>query len=153
MGKLKDPRLPLPLNRVIRGVRHKRITPLTMPRRLKLELSVAEYLAGMSKFGGTSLERLIDGAAAQLGFQFDYAQYYIPLTATGSYTIVDRVLVGRHTLVYLDGPQHEMRMDHEQTDLLQKFELESMGWTVVRLNWQDVLRDPIGAARRILWGF
>jgi len=115
-------------------------------------VTLAEVLEQDSEFGGTSIERLADGAAHRLGFHFDAAQYYIPLMAFGPYTIVDRVIFHPPTAVYLDGIQHDIREDNKQKDLLQKNELESMNWIVVRLKWDRMLRDPLGEIRKVLYG-
>lgn len=118
-------------------------------------LTLFERLGGTSenpapsKFGGTTMERAADNAAAELGFSFDAAQVTIPLTMNGSYTVVDRVL--GHTLVYLDGPQHLLRADAEQQDLIQKVALESMAYLVVRISYLDMQRDPLGAIRQVLY--
>lgn len=112
-----------------------------------------ERLAAMpSKFGGTDLERVADNAAAELGFEFDEAQKYIPLAMSGSYTMVDRFLAP-NTLVYLDGVQHFLRLDAEQQDMIQKIALESMGYKVVRVTWQELQRDPTGAMLKVLYGY
>lgn len=112
-----------------------------------------ERLAALpSKFGGTDLERVADGAAAELGFEFDEAQKYIPIAMNGSYTLVDRFLAP-NTLVYLDGVQHFLRLDAEQQDMIQKIALESMGYKVVRITWQELQRDPMGAVLKVLYAY
>ncbi len=105
-----------------------------------------------SKFGGTDIERCADNVAAdELGFEFDYAQIPFQLTMNGSYTIVDRVMSKAKTLVYLDGIVHFIRPDSAAQDLIQKIELESMGYLVVRLSYLDLMRDPVGTVRQVLY--
>lgn len=116
-------------------------------------VSLADYLMQDSEFGGTNIERLADGAAHKLGFAFDAAQYAVQLQTNGSYTVIDRVLFHPPTAVYLDGIQHDIREDAAAKDLVQKNELQSMGWTVVRISYLDILADPLQAVRRVLYGF
>lgn len=104
-----------------------------------------------SKFGGTDLERACDnGAAELLHFEFDYAQFVLPIAANGSYTVVDRMLRPR-TLVYIDGIQHYLRLDAEQQDLIQRIALEDMGYIVVRLGYVEIQTDITNALRRVLY--
>jgi very-short-patch-repair endonuclease len=104
-----------------------------------------------SKFGGTTLERVVDNAAARLGFEFDQDQWIVQLPMTGSYTVIDRVRFHPRVAVYIDGIQHDLRADAEAQDFLQKLALEHLGWKVIRLNWKDLKRDPIGTVRGVLY--
>jgi very-short-patch-repair endonuclease len=104
-----------------------------------------------SKFGGTTLERAVDNAAARLGFEFDQDQWIVQLPMTGSYTVIDRVRFNPRVAVYIDGIQHDLRADAEAQDFLQKLALEHLGWKVIRLNWKDIMRDPIGTVRGVLY--
>jgi len=113
-------------------------------------LDAAKKIPRPSKFGGTDLERAADNAAAELGYEFDYAQVIIPLEMTGSYTVVDRLKSPR-ILVYMDGVQHSLRLDAEQQDWIQKIALESMHYTVLRIDYTEMLSDPIEAMRRVLY--
>lgn len=121
-------------------------------------LTLLEELGGTpenpapSKFGGTTLERAVDNAAARLGFEFDAAQVTVPLLSTGYYTVIDRVMYSPLKAVYVDGPQHDLRLDRAQTDLLQDNELRDNGWMVIRLKYLDLTRDPIGTVRQVLYG-
>ena len=108
---------------------------------------------GPSLFGGTNLERLVDNAAQMLGFHFDAAQQVVHLTSTGYYTVIDRVIYNPPTAVYIDGIQHELRLENEQTDTLQTYELRDLGWRVFRLKYQDLLTDPLNTVRQVLYGF
>ena len=120
-------------------------------------LTLFEVLGGTSdnpapsKWGGTTLERCIDNAAARLGYSFDAAQWVVNLTINGSYTVIDRVLFRPRTAVYIDGIEHDIRESADPKDLLQDMELRSEKWLVIRLNWKDIQRDPIGAARSVLF--
>ena len=104
-----------------------------------------------SKFGGTTLERAVDNAAAMVGYEFDAAQWNVDLPMSGSYTVIDRVRFSPRVAVYIDGIQHDIRVDAEAKDFLQKLDLEHQGWKVIRLNWKDIVRDPLGAARSVLY--
>lgn len=104
-----------------------------------------------SKFGGTTLERAVDNAAAMVGYEFDAAQWVVQLPMTGSYTVIDRVRFSPRVAVYIDGPQHDFRISAEAQDFLQKLDLEQQGWKVIRLNWKDIVRDPLSAARSVLY--
>jgi hypothetical protein len=130
------------------------VLPPRLPTfREKKPISLAEYLmAGPSKFGGTNLERLADNAAKELGFEFDAAQQVVHLTSTGYYTVIDRILYSPPTAVYIDGIQHFMRLDNEQQDMIQVTELRDLGFRVFRLSYQDLLRDPLGTVRQVLYG-
>ncbi len=102
---------------------------------------------------GTSLERLVDGAARQLGIKFDGYQVKFPLTVAGRRTVIDRVILMSGTrimLIYIDGPQHDLRPDQQQVDAMQTNELEAMGYIVVHLHYKDLLDDPIGTVRRAI---
>lgn len=104
-----------------------------------------------SRFGGTDIERAMDNAAAELGFAYDAAQFVVQLPMSGSYTVIDRVNFKPLVAIYLDGIQHDIRPDAEAQDFIQKIALEGEGWKVLRLNWRDIKRDPIGAARSTLY--
>jgi very-short-patch-repair endonuclease len=104
-----------------------------------------------SKFGGTDIERVMDNAAKRLGYEFDDAQVPVSLPMTGSYTVIDRVRYKPRVAVYIDGIQHDLRGDAEAQDFLQKIALEGEGWKVIRVHWKDIKRDPIGAARSVLY--
>lgn len=132
-------------------------TPLTSPDVKTHRQTKFERLAfnddgtpRASKFGGTDIERASDNAAAELGFQFDKAQVYVALVMNGSYTVVDRFLAP-NTMIYLDGIQHDLRLDAVQQDFIQKVALESLGYKVVRLKDKDLKRDPLGTVRGILY--
>ncbi len=120
-------------------------------------LTLFEVLGGTSqnpapsKFGGTTLERAADNAAARLGFSFDAAQWVVPLTINGNYTVIDRVLWHPRTAVYMDGPQHQIRETADPKDMLQDMELRSEKWLVVRITLTEMMRDPIGSIRRVLY--
>ena len=133
-------------------MRKKAVKPLPRPKIIKGDISLADYLSGQSTLGGTTLEKLVDGAAKQLGIRFDAAQYYVPLISLGTYTLVDRVIMGSRTLVYIDGPQHTLRVGTEQKDMLQTMALRALGWKVVRLSYTDLLVDPVGTTAQVLWG-
>lgn len=119
--------------------------------------TLADYLGGTaenpapSKFGGTTLERLVDNAAILAGFEFDAAQVVIQIPMNGSYTRVDRMLLP-NKLVYVDGKVHFLRLDAEQQDLIQKNALHDMGYLVYRLKYDALLRDPVGTVRTVLYG-
>jgi very-short-patch-repair endonuclease len=104
-----------------------------------------------SKFGGTDIERAMDNAAELLGYEFDAAQVPVQLPMTGSYTVIDRVRYKPRVAVYIDGIQHDIRIDAESKDFLQKLDLEQQGWKVIRLHWKDIKRDPMSAARSVLY--
>jgi very-short-patch-repair endonuclease len=104
-----------------------------------------------SKFGGTDIERVMDQAAALLGYEFEAAQYVVNLPMSGSYTVIDRVRFNPRVAVYIDGIQHDIRIDAEAQDFIQKLALEDLGWKVIRVHWKDIKRDPIGAARSVLY--
>jgi very-short-patch-repair endonuclease len=53
--------------------------------------------------------------------------------------------------VYIDGIQHDIRIDAEAQDFIQKLDLEHQGWKVIRVHWKDIMRDPLGAARSVLF--
>lgn len=125
---------------------------LSRPDVTRKPLTKFDQLAAKpSKFGGTDLERAIDNAAAELGYAFDGAQWYVQLPMSGSYTIIDRVRFRPLVAVYIDGIQHDLRADAEAQDFIQKIALEAEGWKVIRLHWRDIQRDPIGAARSVLY--
>lgn len=131
------------------SARTKYKTPkVTKPRGFKApqvnNLTYAEYLASRSQFGGTQLERLVDGAAAEIGRAFDSAQKYIPLASWYEKTVADRWINNPPTSIFIDGMQHDLRTDTAQGDLLKRMQLEAMGIKVVSLHWSDLLRDPIG---------
>jgi very-short-patch-repair endonuclease len=104
-----------------------------------------------SKWGGTDIERVMDNAAKRLGYEFDGAQWVVNLPMTGSYTVIDRVRFRPRVAVYIDGIQHDIRIDAEAQDFLQKLDLEHQGWKVIRVHWKDIMRDPIGAARSVMF--
>jgi very-short-patch-repair endonuclease len=104
-----------------------------------------------SKFGGTDIERAMDNAAKRLGYEFDDAQVPVQLTMSGSYTVIDRVRYRPRVAFYIDGIQHDIRTDAESKDWIQKLDLEQQGWKVIRVHWTDIKRDPIGAARSVLY--
>jgi hypothetical protein len=120
-------------------------------------LTLYEILAGTaqnpapSKFGGTTLERAADNAAARLGWEFDAAQWTVDTAINGSYTVIDRVLFHPRTAVYLDGPQHQIREAADPKDMLQKIDLESQGWIVVRITETEMQRDPLGSIQKVLY--
>ncbi len=102
---------------------------------------------------GNTLERMVDGAARLLGLKFDGFQVEFPLTVGGRRTVIDRVMLlpgGRVMLIYIDGPQHDLRPNQMQVDQMQTMELESMGYVVVRLKYRDLIDDPVGTLRRYL---
>jgi hypothetical protein len=113
--------------------------------------TLADYLASAGG-EGTDLERILDGAAAQLNFEWDAKQYVVPLASTGSYTRIDRVTFHPLRAVYPQGIQHYLRLDAYQTDLLQDLELRSMGWMVFRPSYKDIYRDPLGVMQQIILG-
>lgn len=137
--------------------RHQSPAVLSTPDVTRKPLTLVEVLGGTSdnpapsKFGGTTLERAIDNAAARLGYEFDNAQWVQQLPINGSYTIIDRVRYTPKVAVYIDGPQHDLRTDAEAQDWIQKLGLEDLGWAVLRLNWKDIMRDPISEARKVLF--
>jgi very-short-patch-repair endonuclease len=104
-----------------------------------------------SKFGGTDIERVMDNAAKRLGYEFEAAQWVVNLPMSGSYTVIDRVRFNPRVAVYIDGIQHDIRIDAEAKDFIQKIALEHLGWKVIRVHWKDIKRDPIGAARSVLY--
>lgn len=119
-------------------------------RRLTFGLTLGELLAMDEFTQGTTLERIVDGAARRLGIRFNGYGVKLSLSVAGRRTVVDRVLLlpGRTVLIYIDGPQHYLRPNQMQVDAMQTMELESYGYEVVRLKYQDLMDDPIGTLRR-----
>lgn len=119
-------------------------------RRIQYGLSLAELLMQDPEAQGTTLERLVDGVAKELGVVWDGRQLDIPLTMSGRFTRVDRVKImgGKVCLIYIDGPQHTLRLNQMQADAIQDMELESMGFVVIRLPYDELITDPIGTFRR-----
>ncbi len=125
-----------------------RIRPLKQP---PVDTSLASYLQGLSAFGGTTLEQLVDGAAAKIGIFFDEAQYVVWFDFGYEKTIIDRVILNPLTAIFIDGIQHDMRPETAQGDVVKREALRSMGWLVVVLNWKDLLIDPINTVRRVMY--
>ena len=152
-GQRSNPRLP-PRAEGSRPQRPATPEVLSAPDVTLKPQTLFDVLAGKpSKFGGTDLERAVDNAAAELGYEFDGAQWYVQLPMSGSYTVIDRVRFHPLVAVYIDGIQHDLRSDAEAQDFIQKLGLEAEGWKVIRLHWKDIQRDPIGAARSVLYVF
>lgn len=97
---------------------------------------------------GTTLERMVDGAARLLGIQFTGYQVKIPLQFAGRYTVPDRMI--GNLCIYIDGPQHKLRPEQIQVDTIQTTELQSMGYEVVHLDYEQLIFDPINTVRRML---
>lgn len=117
-------------------------TVVRRPRGVRLpkkELTMAEYLASESEWGGTELEKLVDGAAKEMGIRFDAAQYFIPLSYGAEYTKVDRVIFSPPIAVFIDGYQHDLRPEIEQRDTMIGMELRGRGWQVIRLHWKALI--------------
>jgi very-short-patch-repair endonuclease len=113
----------------------------------------AQTLAEHLMFGtGTDIERIIRGAAKELGFHFDAEQYYIPLKSLGTYTVVDFVTFNPRRAVYPQGKQHYLRLDAYQQDFLQDLALRSEGWKVFRPGYKRIYQDPLGVMREIILG-
>lgn len=146
-----NPRLPPP---VLNSRRQRSAAPkvLSTPDVTVKPQTLFEVLAAEpSKWGGTDIERAMDNAAKRLGYEFDDAQVPVNLPMSGSYTVIDRVRYRPRTAVYIDGIQHDLRADAEAQDFIQKIALEGEGWKVIRVHWKDIMRDPIGAARSVLY--
>lgn len=130
---------------------------LSRPDVTVTSLSLYDILAGTSqnpapsKFGGTTLERAADNAAKMLGWEFDAAQWVVDTVINGSYTVIDRVLFHPRTAVYLDGIQHQIREAADPQDMLQKLDLESQGWIVIRITEVEMRRDPLGSIQQVLY--
>lgn len=119
------------------------------PKRRKPGPSLAEYLAQASPDQeGTILERLLDGAAAEMGRAFDARQVTVRL-AGGASTRIDRVNWNPKTAIYADGIQHELREETAIRDRMEDAQLEAMGWRVVRLGWRELLADAVRAVSRV----
>jgi hypothetical protein len=118
-------------------------------RVLNLNVTLAQYLQAGSVFGGTTLEQLVDGAAAQIGIHFDAAQFTIYLGFGNERTVVDRMIYNPLTAVFIDGIQHDMRPETKQGDQVKREALRGMGYRVAVLNWKDLLVDPIGTVRTV----
>ena len=152
-----NPRIPPRFSNSRRQSRTATPDVLSRPDVTRKPVTLYDTLAGTSdnpapsKFGGTTLERAVDNAAAMVGYEFDGAQWNVQLPMSGSYTVIDRVRFRPRVAVYIDGPQHDFRIDAEAQDFIQKLDLEHQGWKVIRLNWKDVQRDPLGAARSVLY--
>lgn len=111
--------------------------------------TLAEYLM----YGeGTDIERIIRGAARELGFSFDAEQYVVQLSMNGSYTRIDFVTFNPLRAVYPQGKVHYLRLDAYQQDFIQDLELRSMGWKVFRPSYQRIYADPLGVMREIILG-
>jgi len=123
------------------------------PERLYDLLAGTSENPAPSKFGGTTLERAADNAAALLGFAFDAAQVKIDLTISGTYTVVDRMLFQPTpgVLLYMDGIQHDLRLNAAQQDFIQALELREMGYKVLRIKQADMERDPLYEIRKVLF--
>lgn len=116
-----------------------------------LNVTLAQYLQAGSVFGGTTLEQLVDGAAAQIGLRFDAAQFTIWLSFGYEKTVADRMIYNPLTAVFIDGVQHDMRPETKQGDAVKREALRGMGYRVAELNWKDLLIDPIGTVRKVLY--
>lgn len=155
----RNPRLPPPVSRKGPGHQPSATQPLAKlkttvkPDRLYDRLAGTSKNPAPSKFGGTTLERAADNAAAMLGFEFDAAQWVINLTISGTYTVVDRILFQPTPgiLLYMDGIQHDLRLNAEQTDFLQTLELREMGYKVLRIKQKDMEADPLYEIRKVLF--
>jgi very-short-patch-repair endonuclease len=151
VSRLRNPRLP-PRVENSRPQRFAASEILSRPDVTVKPQTLFDVLAAEpSKFGGTDIERVMDNAAKRLGYEFEAAQYVVNLPMSGSYTVIDRVRFNPRVAVYIDGIQHDIRIDAEAKDFIQKIALEHLGWKVIRVHWKDIKRDPIGAARSVLY--
>jgi very-short-patch-repair endonuclease len=151
VSRLRNPRLP-PRVENSRPQRFAASEILSRPDVTVKPQTLFDVLAAEpSKFGGTDIERVMDQAAALLGYEFEAAQWVVNLPMSGSYTVIDRVRFNPRVAVYIDGIQHDIRIDAEAKDFIQKIALEHLGWKVIRVHWKDIKRDPIGAARSVLY--
>jgi very-short-patch-repair endonuclease len=151
VSRLRNPRLP-PRVENSRPQRFAASEILSRPDVTVKPQTLFDVLAAEpSKFGGTDIERVMDNAAKRLGYEFEAAQYVVNLPMSGSYTVIDRVRFNPRVAVYIDGIQHDIRIDAEAKDFIQKIALEHLGWKVIRVHWKDIRRDPIGAARSVLY--
>ncbi len=140
------PRLPKP-----RGIpRVKSLHPRGIRRRA-FGLTPAQYLESLSRFGGTKLEQLVDGAAAQIGIQFDAAQVPVYIAPAQELTTIDRVIYSPLTAIYIDGFQHELRPEVQHRDENIRENLRSMGYRVVVLGWRELIQDPLNEVRKVLY--
>jgi very-short-patch-repair endonuclease len=118
----------------------------------KLGMTLADFLALSSPDEqATNLEKILDGAAQQLGRAWDGRQVTIQLLQ-GASTRIDRVLWRPRTAVYADGPVHEFRPELASRDRMEQVELEGLGWRVFRLNWRELLTDPVRTVARVFYG-
>jgi very-short-patch-repair endonuclease len=151
VSRLRNPRLP-PRVENSRPQRFAASEILSRPDVTVKPQTLFDVLAAEpSKFGGTDIERVMDNAAKRLGYEFEAAQWVVNLPMSGSYTVIDRVRFNPRVAVYIDGIQHDIRIDAEAKDFIQKIALEHLGWKVIRVHWKDIRRDPIGAARSVLY--
>jgi very-short-patch-repair endonuclease len=151
VSRLRNPRLP-PRVENSRPQRFAASEILSRPDVTVKPQTLFDVLAAEpSKFGGTDIERVMDNAAKRLGYEFEAAQWVVNLPMSGSYTVIDRVRFNPRVAVYIDGIQHDIRIDAEAQDFIQKIALEHLGWKVIRVHWKDIKRDPIGAARSVLY--
>jgi very-short-patch-repair endonuclease len=151
VSRLRNPRLP-PRVENSRPQRFAASEILSRPDvEVKPQTLFDVLAAEPSKFGGTDIERVMDNAAKRLGYEFEAAQWVVNLPMSGSYTVIDRVRFNPRVAVYIDGIQHDIRIDAEAQDFIQKIALEHLGWKVIRVHWKDIKRDPIGAARSVLY--
>jgi very-short-patch-repair endonuclease len=151
VSRLRNPRLP-PRVENSRPQRFAASEILSRPDVTVKPQTLFDVLAAEpSKFGGTDIERVMDNAAKRLGYEFEAAQWVVNLPMSGSYTVIDRVRFNPRVAVYIDGIQHDIRIDAEAKDFIQKIALEHLGWKVIRVHWKDIKRDPIGAARSVLY--
>ncbi len=140
------PKLPRP-----RGLpRPKPLRPRGI-RRLRVGLTPAQYLESLSPFGGTKLEQLVDGAAAQIGIHFDAAQVTIYVAPAQKLTTIDRVIYSPLTAIYIDGFQHELRPEVQHRDGNIRENLRLMGYRVVSLGWRELIQDPLNEVRKVLY--
>ncbi len=122
------------------------------PRGVKRKMdryTFADYLAEGSA-GASSLERVVAGAARELGITFDRAQVTVHLP-WGGHTRIDFVIYHPLTAVYVDGIQHELRPETEWRDKVIRQQLRSMGWRVAAIGWREIMNDPKQAVIKVLF--
>ncbi len=135
-----------------RLVKRKVIRPRGL-RPIRVGPTMAEMLAA-DGIGQTQLEKMVSAAARQANIWFDEMdgreKKKVPLTIAGQWSIPDFSISHPPTLIYVDGPQHDLRLEREQKDVAETAELESMGYRVIRLNWREIMADPVGLLQRTL---
>lgn len=113
-------------------------------------LTIEDYLGG-GRDAEEDLLTLVRNTAQSMGLKIDAMNVQVSMLTSGEYLTIPFVTRNPLTAFFVNGYQRDIHPDEQVENIWYDIELQERGWRVVRLNWLDLLVDPVSGMTRAVY--